>query len=37
MTETPADAIAHEVPLDQALNRLQLDGAIFFRPEFTEA
>ena len=33
MTETPAD----EVPLEQALNGLQLDGAIFFRSEFTEA
>ena len=37
MTETPAEAITHEVPLEQALNRLQLDGAIFFRSEFTEA
>ena len=33
MTETPAE----EVPLEQALNGLQLDGAIFFRSEFTEA
>jgi AraC-like DNA-binding protein len=36
MTETPAQA-ADQVPLEQALNGLQLDGAIFFRSEFTEA
>jgi len=36
MTETPTDT-ADQVPLDQALNGLQLDGAIFFRSEFTEA
>jgi AraC-like DNA-binding protein len=35
MTETPADTA--ELPLAHALNRLQLDGAIFFRSEFTEA
>src|SRR5262245_9677044 len=33
MTETPTD----ELPLEHALHRLQLDGAIFFRSEFTEA
>ena len=37
MTETPAEATTPQVPLEQALNRLQLDGAIFFRSEFTEA
>jgi AraC-like DNA-binding protein len=36
MTETPADT-ADQVPLEQALDGLQLDGAIFFRSEFTEA
>ena len=36
MTETPAQT-ADQVPLEQALNGLQLDGAIFFRSEFTEA
>jgi AraC-like DNA-binding protein len=36
MTETPAET-ADQVPLEQALNGLQLDGAIFFRSEFTEA
>jgi AraC-like DNA-binding protein len=36
MTETPP-AAADALPLEQALNRLQLDGAIFFRSEFTEA
>jgi AraC-like DNA-binding protein len=36
MTETPPDT-AGAVPLEQALNGLQLDGAIFFRSEFTEA
>ena len=33
MTETPAAT----TPLEQALGGLQLDGAIFFRSEFTEA
>src|SRR3954449_2368515 len=33
MTETPAAT----TPLEQALSRLQLGGAIFFRSEFTEA
>lgn len=33
MTETPAVT----TPLEQALTKLQLDGAIFFRSEFTEA
>src|SRR3954449_9864135 len=37
MTEMPAEAIDGSLPLEQALNRLQLDGAIFFRSEFTEA
>jgi AraC-like DNA-binding protein len=38
MTETPDPAAAAvPVPLDEALQRLQLDGAIFFRSEFTEA
>jgi AraC-like DNA-binding protein len=36
MTETPAQT-TDQVPLEQALNGLQLDGAIFFRSEFTEA
>src|SRR5436305_10243190 len=36
MIETPADVGAGAVPLEQALDRLQLDGAIFFRSEFTE-
>jgi AraC-like DNA-binding protein len=36
MTETPPPA-ADALPLEQALNGLQLDGAIFFRSEFTEA
>jgi AraC-like DNA-binding protein len=36
MTETPAQT-ADQVPLEQALNGVQLDGAIFFRSEFTEA
>ncbi|HJX08052.1 MAG TPA: AraC family transcriptional regulator [Actinomycetota bacterium] len=33
----PAETIDGSLPLEQALNRLQLDGAIFFRSEFTEA
>jgi len=37
MTETPAEATVEAVPLEQALSGLQLDGAIFFRSEFTEA
>ena len=38
MTEAPDPAVAEvPVPLDEALQRLQLDGAIFFRSEFTEA
>jgi AraC-like DNA-binding protein len=37
MTETPAEPAVEAVPLEQALNGLQLDGAIFFRSEFTEA
>src|SRR4051812_35360141 len=37
MTEMPAETIDGSLPLEQALNRLQLDGAIFFRSEFTEA
>ena len=37
MTETPAETTVEAVPLEQALNGLQLDGAIFFRSEFTEA
>jgi AraC-like DNA-binding protein len=37
MTETPATTTDEALPLEQALNRLQLDGAIFFRSEFTEA
>jgi AraC-like DNA-binding protein len=36
MTETPPKT-ATPLPLEQALNGLQLDGAIFFRSEFTEA
>jgi AraC-like DNA-binding protein len=36
MTDTPAETV-DQVPLEQALNGLQLDGAIFFRSEFTEA
>ncbi len=37
MTEAPVEISAEVVPLEQALNGLQLDGAIFFRSEFTEA
>lgn len=39
MTETPDPTItdASPTPLETALNGLQLDGAIFFRSEFTEA
>ena len=37
MTETPPETTVEAVPLEQALNGLQLDGAIFFRSEFTEA
>jgi len=37
MTETPATTTDEALPLEQALSRLQLDGAIFFRSEFTEA
>jgi len=39
MTETPARTAieATPPPLEAALNSLQLDGAIFFRSEFTEA
>jgi len=37
MTETPVETSADGLPLAQALDRLQLDGAIFFRSEFTEA
>jgi AraC-like DNA-binding protein len=37
MTETPDDIAEHPpTPLETALNTLQLDGAIFFRSEFTE-
>ena len=39
VTETPAveATVGAAEPLDLALARLQLDGAIFFRSEFTEA
>ena len=37
MTETPGERSADGLPLEQALGSLQLDGAIFFRSEFTEA
>ena len=39
MIETPgrAAADASPTPLESSLSALQLDGAIFFRSEFTEA
>jgi AraC-like DNA-binding protein len=37
MTETPTEPTVEAVPREQALSSLQLDGAIFFRSEFTEA
>jgi hypothetical protein len=36
LTETPRGDDAHERVLEDALGQLRLDGAIFFRSEFTE-